>query len=269
MKCGSKYSYSMKLGLEKSLEYRIDFILSIFGSAFPIIVQYFIWLSVYNNSSLSYIYGYTFEGMVSYIIFASIVSKFIAAGFEYEIGRDIKDGGLNKYIIKPISYFKYRISCFIGNKTVQFLLDGIILFISYIVLNRTMNVAIELTNVITFIIVIPICIVLNFLIFYAVSSMSFWTGEIWGIVIAIRMLVNILSGGVLPLDVFGDKINEIFKYMPFRYIIYFPINVLMGRVDAGEVRMGIIIQIVWIIIVYIIGKILWKIGIKKYVSTGG
>ena len=43
----------------------------------------------------------------------------VATGFEWEIADDIKNGGLNKYVIKPVGYLPYRIACFLGQKSFQ------------------------------------------------------------------------------------------------------------------------------------------------------
>jgi len=38
-----------------------------------------------------------------YTFFVGVTAKFISTGFEWEINDDIKNGGLNKYIVKPIN----------------------------------------------------------------------------------------------------------------------------------------------------------------------
>lgn len=84
MKNLNKYFYSMKLGIQNSMEYRVDFFLDIINGFFPIFVQFFVWSAIFKNSSSSVIQGYTFSGMMVYLVYASVISKFIAAGFEYE-----------------------------------------------------------------------------------------------------------------------------------------------------------------------------------------
>lgn len=45
--------------------------------------------------------GYSYTEIIVYTLLAGLVSKLVITGFEYQINEDIKDGGLNKYLIRP------------------------------------------------------------------------------------------------------------------------------------------------------------------------
>ncbi len=57
--------------------------------------------------------------------------------------------------------------------------------------------------------------------------------------------------------------------MPFQYVVYFPINILLNRVVPGEIFQGIAMQIIWSILLWFIAKYLWNKGVHKYVAVGG
>mgnify|MGYP007000010321 FL=1 len=50
------------------------------------------------------------------------MSKLVITGFEYQINEDIKDGGLNKYLIRPVNYCGYRFCSYLGEKMPQLIL---------------------------------------------------------------------------------------------------------------------------------------------------
>ena len=117
MKVTKKYSKAFILGIQGALEYRISFLLDIASSALPIVMQYFLWRTIFDSQGTDLVFGYSYHEIVIYIIFANLISKFISSGyFKYEIADDIKNGGLNKYITKPIGYGGYRLCCFLGEK---------------------------------------------------------------------------------------------------------------------------------------------------------
>jgi ABC-2 type transport system permease protein len=109
-----KYLKAFQLGIQSAMEYRADFILSLCSGGFIILIQCFLWTAVFDSSPHPVVYGYTFPQMIAYSIMAGLVAKIVAAGFQWEIVADIKNGGLNKFIVQPMSYFLYRICCFLG-----------------------------------------------------------------------------------------------------------------------------------------------------------
>ena len=269
MQFAQKYIKSYTLGIQSAMEYRINFILSILSAVFPIIMQYYLWTAIFSSSHASTVYGYTYSEMIMYTVLAALVSKLVATGFEWEISDDIKNGGLNKYIIKPIGYFPYRVCCFLGQKTLHMGMMFILISILLALANMLWGVNVELLRVIIFLVTSLLAIVLNFLLFYSISSIAFWAHDAGAMFIITGLLVNIVSGGVFPLDIFGDKLLRIFDFLPFKYTISYPVNVLSGKLEYGSALQGIMIQCIWIFIFTALSNLCWKAGMKKYVAVGG
>lgn len=269
MKHYYKYIKSFELGLQNSIEYRSNFLISLISIVFPIIIQYFLWSAIFNASPNSKLYGYSYNELIAYTFISGIVSKLVASGFEWEIADDIKNGGLNKFIIKPIGYFQYKLSCFFGQKTFQSLILLFLLSIILLFLKIILGLNLEISRILIFIVAIILATILNFLIFYGVSSLAFWLGDIGGLFIITSLIINIISGGVFPIEIFGNKIIKIINFLPFKYTIYFPINVINGKLPSNEILHGLLIQLIWIPIMFIFVKLLWNEGEKKYISIGG
>jgi ABC-type uncharacterized transport system permease subunit len=43
----------------------------------------------------------------------------------------------------------------------------------------------------------------------------------------------------------------------------------MGKFTNGEIIHAIMIQIIWVIVIYLIAKLLWYRGLKRYSAAGG
>lgn len=264
----SKYRKTFELGIQNSLEYRTDFLLSLISVIFPIILQYFLWTAIYSSSK-KIIYGYTYEQMIVYSIMAGMISKLIATGFEYDIYNDIKNGGFSKFIVQPIGYFEYKISSFLGQKLIQGIIIVSIISVALIIMNEFSIFNITITRFLFFLITLFLALILNYLIAYSLSAISFWVGEISYLFQMTSMIVNIVSGGVLPINVFGNKILSIFKFLPFQYTVYYPVNVIDGVLSNSEIIEGIMFQCIWIVLFFLISKVVWKFGSKKYMAIGG
>ncbi|MEI7024446.1 ABC transporter permease [Paenibacillus sp. y28] len=265
----SKYVKSFSLGVQNSMEYRTNFFLSLFSCIFPIIIQCFFWRAVFLSSGKSDVFGYSYNQLIAYSILAVLMSKLVGTGFQFEIARDIKDGGMNKYIVKPIGYFAYRISCFLGEKSVQM---SIILSISVLVvfvLNALLAFPVRAEQVILFLCVVPFALLLNFFIYYCLSGVAFWFHEANGAFRTFGLLANIASGGLFPLDIYPPLMQSVLHALPFNYVVYFPINVLCGKLSLLQMLEGIGMQVLWIGVFAALSNLVWRTGFKKYIAVGG
>ena len=263
------YWKSFKLGLQNSLEYRFDFLLGIVSTIVPTITQLFLWTAMFESSENGIVYGYTYSSMIMYTILAGVVSKLMAAGCEWDVAGDIRDGGLNKYIVKPMGYFRYRVCCFLGQKSVQFILFLMIFAVILIIARINSFFTVSPERLIYFAVSAVLGIMINMFLGFMVSVIAFWITEAWSAFLILSLAINIASGGVFPLDIFGEKILAVLKVLPFQYTVYFPINILNGNIPIGEILPSLCIQAVWIIILCFLLQVLWKIGLKKYEAVGG
>ncbi|MBR1376763.1 MAG: ABC transporter permease [Bacilli bacterium] len=90
-----------------------------------------------------------------------------------------------------------------------------------------------------------------------------------GIVNIFMVTADILSGLVIPIPFFPSFLQKISNILPFRYVSDFPFRLYVGDINIREGIIGIIIQLIWIIILVIIGRILSKRALRKAVIQGG
>jgi len=90
-----------------------------------------------------------------------------------------------------------------------------------------------------------------------------------GIVNIFMVVSDILSGLVLPLPFFPEFFQNIANILPFRYVSDFPFRLYVGNIPLTEGIIGIFVQIIWIIVLVIIGRFLMKKALNKAVIQGG
>lgn len=263
-----KYACVFHLSLETAMEYRVDFFLSLISTVFPIILQFYLWTAIYSTPT-EVNNGYTYEQIILYTLLAGMTAKLTASGFEHEINKDIKDGGLNKYIVRPVNYFTYRLSAFMGGKIPAACILSIIMVIMLIAVRSFMGFQLEFMRIILYIVTLVFAILLNFVIYFTIAMLGFWITEISKMFGTIQIVLLVISGGVFPLDVFGSGIQKLTQYLPFKYTAQFPVDILNGKLLWEEVLNGFQFQIGWIFIFLILSCYLWKAGLKRYVAVGG
>lgn len=264
----SKYAFIFSMGIEKAIEYRMDFLLSLMSTVFPIIMQVYMWTALYSAGAAEN-NGYTYEQMILYTLLAGITAKIVSTGFETDVLRDIKDGGLNKYLVKPVSYYGYYFASFLGGKVIAIVIlvvmTGIVLGISI----QFLGIAVRGIQVFAYLISLVLALILNFLIYFLIALAGFWITEISKMFGTISIVLVVISGGVFPMDLFGNTIKTLSQILPFSYTTQFCVNIINGRLETSQIVQGLFVQVLWSGILSACIKVIWKKGLKHYVAVGG
>jgi ABC-2 type transport system permease protein len=82
-----------------------------------------------------------------------------------------------------------------------------------------------------FIISVIIAIFLYFLLSYAVSLFAFWSREAMGPRFLFEWFLEFASGAFFPLSILSSIFYAFLAFLPFSYLIYFPMSIYIGRVQ--------------------------------------
>ena len=262
------YCYVFGMGMQKAMAYRADFFLSIASCIFPILMQVYLWTALYAAGAAD-TNGYTYEQMILYTLLAGVTSRIVATGFENDVARDIKDGGLNKYLVKPMNYGAYCFAQFAGGKAAA---AGFLLAAAAAVLGGaalTLGVPFAPVRLALYALSLVLALVLNFAIFFTIALLGFWLTEISQLFGTISIVIMVVSGGVFPLDIFGPAAAAAAKVLPFGYTTQFCVNIVSGRLAMDEIWPGFAAQLLWTAVFTAAHTALWRRGAKRYTAVGG
>ncbi len=263
------YKQVFLLGLKKSYRYKVNFYVGLISFFFPLLIQYYLWTGLFKASGSSTVFGYTLYQMLFYAVAACLVTKVVSPGFAFAINEDIKNGGLAKFLVRPVSYYGYSMANYLGEKTGVVLCSSLLFVALCGVWSFGKLVPITMVQLLLFFFAVAGAIVLNFMIYYGISGLGFWMTDASGAVYITILMGKIISGGIFPLDIFGTGIQRALAMLPFPYTGYFPISILCYNPTAEEIAEGFVIQAVWIVVCFVLMKLVWSRGLKKYTAVGG
>ncbi len=81
-------------------------------------------------------------------------------------------------------------------------------------------------------------------------------------------LTVFLAGMVAPLSLFPEPVRIAASILPFRWMVSFPVEVLLGRVNGQELAIGLGMQVLWIAIAVVALRWVWTRGIRRYSAVG-
>ncbi len=263
-----KYAKCFGTGVKAGLEYRANVWFSVAGAIAPVVIQTALWIVLYGSDPAETMFGFTFAQMVAYTVIAQLVARLVRTGFEYDVNNDIRTGSLDRYLVKPVGYFGYRLFAFLGDKVVQTVVMGALLAAALAVLSVVLDFQVTPVAIALFLIAMAFAFVLNFLIFWCVSLAGFWLTEIGFLFEAVRIVIIALSGGILPLAVFGAGPERVLSFLPFRFTIQFPTELLAGRIPVSSVLPSFALAALWIVALAFLGQAIWRRGIRRFAAVG-
>jgi ABC-2 type transport system permease protein len=77
-----------------------------------------------------------------------------------------------------------------------------------------------------------------------------------------------LSGQMAPISLLPHPIQVAASILPFRWMISFPVELLLGRLSPLEAARGFAAQGVWILLSLTALRTIWRLGVRVYSAVG-
>lgn len=261
-----KYFLVAKNTWDETLTYRLNFVMWRVRTNISLLAFYFLWFAVIPKDGSAF--GYSHSTILTYILGTAIVSAIVLSARTHVIGDEINKGDLSNYLLKPINYFLYWLSKNFGDKAMNIMLSMVELSILYIVLKPPVFIQKDLIFILFFVISIILAIFLHFLIDVLLGFIGFWSAEIWAPRFIFFASIGFFSGVYFPLDILPKGVFQIFSILPFSYLMYFPLKIYLGELSILKILEGLLITGIWIFILFLITKFVWKKGLQAYTAYG-
>jgi ABC-2 type transport system permease protein len=264
-----KFWMVFKLMWIERMAYRVNLFLEILSGILSSLIIVFLWMAIYKSGGKGVIGGYTLGEMVTYLLGAGLINSFILTTAENpETSQSIQDGTLSSLLIKPINPYGIWFVRDMGSKMFLFLLGlagylvVLFFFRDYLVLSASPG------HLVLFALSLALATLLQFFLFEALSLLAFWVENTYGIRFTMRVIMEVLAGTIIPLSFFPQILQKIFLCLPFPFLIYLPMRIYLGKIPLGVIPLELMKELGWITALALLNLIIWKRGIRQYVSMG-
>lgn len=264
----TKFFKTLILSSQHALNYRGRMFVWFLGSFINPLSLLIFWVAVYKEKE-DLLSGWSVSNISAYYLLLVIAGSFIIAHIEEDVAiRDIREGGLVNYLLKPVSYYMMKLADEIPWRVVQGLF-GLIIFAGFLLLfPRLVSLPTELFLIFSSILIIALAFILSFTFKMVIGLTAFWFIDFWGFQQVVEVLILILAGFVLPIEFLPKTLQTVSLSTPFPYMIYYPILSIQSKISTDQAFFVILMQISWIGILYLLYKLLWSLGIKKFTGVG-
>lgn len=235
------------------------------GNFVQAVVLYFVWKSIFAyHPSVN---GFTWELMKQYVFVSFLCSNVFSMGFEMHTAQRIIQGDVILDLLKPASYRGMLFFRMLGTAGMEFITGTVLVGGVYMSVNGTGSI--EFWRSIWFFISLLLGAVIKFCIQYLFSLLCFYTDNAYGVTKAREVLTNFFSGALVPLAMFPGILRELVTWLPFRSILYTPCCIWMGILEPQEIRTELLVQVLWIFLLWAAGTVLGKKAFGVISMYGG
>lgn len=257
-------AFAKKSFLNKSA-YRFNHFMGILNTLLRIFIFWGIYKALYGDKSE--VDGVTIT-MVTTSFILSMGLEAVFSVNDFYLPEKIWSGTIANELLLPISFKGRMLSDNLGNALFQLIFH----FIPALVVAVFAIGIVHPAGVMYFLLFLVSALLgygVLWSISFAVQMCSFWLINVWSIVTIKNVFVNVLAGSMIPLWFMPEWMSGVLKFTPFSSIYFTPVQIYLGELSYGEILEKCLIQLVWIVIIYLIGDGLWKKGRKKLVVQGG
>lgn len=265
----NKYWQIFKISFAREFAYRLNFIMWRVRNVMQLVLVYFLWSSVFADPDRE-VFGYDREKILTYVFGILVLRAIVLSARVVDMAGEIANGEITNYLLKPVSYFKYWASRDLASKVLNLGFAAVEIIILYFVFRPQIFIQTDLLVLTATLVSIGFAAVLFFCLLFLVNMVSFWLPENgWAAqFLFIAIIAEFLSGGVFPLDIFPAVFQKILYSLPFPYLLFFPLQVYLGKIGGLNLIWGLTTGAAWILVLLTLVKTVWARGIKNYSAEG-
>ncbi|MGK5085567.1 ABC-2 family transporter protein [Bdellovibrionota bacterium FG-1] len=255
---------ALKNGLQDATAYRVEFLFEILGSAFvPAAIQWVLWYALFKLGGANQVAGMNYLDMVHYTLTSLLFSQIRGGDLDFELAEMVRSGQLSNYLLRPVSLMEFVYLRGLGPKL---LIAGLALLIGVSV---GMSIGLSPGRLVASMGLALIGNLIHFQLSAAIAAASFIWEEAYSILMVKNMIVGLLSGELLPLNMFPHSMQWIWKATPFYLYVFGPTQYALGHWSHWEFIQQLGIAGLWLLVGWGLIRVTWGHGIKHYLSLGG
>lgn len=248
-----------------TLIYRTQFFVYMLSTAVSVLIGLMIWLRLEASGADLPVDR---EFIVSYYLMLAIVRVLTSTWHSEYLAQMIRDGQLNSWLIRPGSYLLNLIANNLAEKLVKVVAISLLLLPAWFLYRDAFVLPAQLSHWVLFVVALILAAAIQFFLTTAIGSLGFWMDDNAGIARGRQVIGMVLSGELVPLVLYPAWAMGFLNWQPFRFMLSFPLEVLLGTVSGNQLILGFALQMIWAAGFGWLCLFVWQRGLRSYSAIG-
>ncbi len=259
------YVQQFKTTFASMLQYRVSLFIWMIGQVLEPLIYLVVWSTVAKTQGGS-VGDYTAGDFAAYYLALMLVNQVTYTWIMWEYDYRIRQGLLSVALLKPVHPIHSDIADNISSKLIT--LPVMLVIAGGLALLFKPSAVFVPWALAAFLPALLLAFLIRFLLEWTLAQAAFWTTRVSAINQAYFVLLLFLSGQIAPISLFPHAIQVAAAILPFRWMVYFPVELLLGRLTLTETLVGLGAQALWLIAGFLFVRLIWRAGVRVYSAVG-
>lgn len=259
------YVGHFRVTMARYLAYRVELVIWLLS----MILQPVVFLAVWQNAASQVggaVNGFTHQEIATYFILVMLVNHLTMAWVMFEWEARVQKGELSYLLLRPHHVLHRDLGENITFKTATFPI--MLLTAVGLVFTFGPELRFQPWAVLAFLPGLLFAYALRFAVDWITALGAFYTTRVDAINVLHFFVLLLFSGQMAPVPLLPPALQSVASFLPYRWMIDFPVRLLMGRLTTEEVLFGFVAQAFWLGVISLIGAVVWRHGMRRFTAVG-
>ena len=262
---GRIYGVLLKTDLAVMMQYRAAMLIYLIGGVLQPVVYLVVWLTVAEARGGT-VGDFDKGELAAYYIAFMLVSHVTFDWHMFEMGWRVRSGSLSPILLQPLHPLHRDLSENVSYKLLT--LSVMVPVAALLVWFFEPEFPASAWAWGAFLPALVLAFLVRFLVEWTVALLAFWITDTSGLNQAYYIAVTLLAGRMAPLSLMPEWVQNVAALLPFKWMVAFPVELLLGRLTPREAIDGFIAQGAWLVLALALLSLSWSRAVKRYSAVG-
>ena len=259
------YGTLFRIHLAVQFQYRAAMVIWLIGRVVEALVFLSVWTAVARSQG-GQVGGFSVGDFAAYYITMMMLGHLTFTWFMYEFEFRIRTGAFSPLLLQPLHPIHRDIAMNLSYK-----------FLTLIIMLPTMVLMIWLFEPVfdlpawaawAAVPAVVLAFLMRFFVEWALALVALWTTRTAAANEIYFASLFFCSGQLAPLALMPDWVQTLAAILPFRWMMAFPTELLLGRLTPDQALEGIAVQTLWLVLAWGIMALVWSRSLHRYSAVG-
>ncbi len=252
---------------QRQLQYRIANYSGFAVNTFFFVVRAYLFMALYEHRGV--VAGYNVVEAVTFAgLTQALLMVFDSFGSARDIGGAVKSGQVATDLMKPIDYQFFLLFRQFGRSFYYLFFRGLPIFAVMAIFFPWKHPH-SVFALLLFFPSVFLAVTITFSLSFVVGLSAFWFLDISGVGQIVMGSAIFLSGFIIPISFFPSGFGRICEWLPFVGQSYVPVAIYLGKYAGGQMISMLVRQVLWSIVLILMGRALMSLAVRKVIIQGG
>jgi ABC-2 type transport system permease protein len=256
------YPTLLRVGLAEAVAYRAEMLVWMLTTTMPL-VSLALWSAV---AAVAPVGRFNQQGFAAYFLATLIVRQLTGSWLVWGMNMEIRSGSLSRRLLKPIHPLIAYSAENIAAVPLRALLSVPIALIALFTLEHPPA---TVGTLLLWTVSLLGAWLINFFTMAAIGSLAFFLENSTAIFELWLLAFMLLSGYLIPPELFPPALAAATHALPFRYTVAFPVEIITGFIQGPDVLSDLAVQWAYVAGSAVVALLSFRAGLRRFSAFGG